>query len=160
MSHPNLRILVAALVCGVLACASAADRLQGLDRRFYHNLATADDKAAFLRVPPAQRQTFLQGKGLWDRWQALPESERAAAARGELAPGAQEFAAFMAWGPPADTQRARQGEREVAFHTFIRCTSGPKVGRYVHATSTCDGTFNEFEVAVERGIVTEIKLLH
>lgn len=160
MSHPIFRTLVGTLVCGALACASSPERLRGLDRRFYQNLDGEEDRAEYLKVPKAQRQAFLQKKGLWDRWQALPEAERAAAKRGELKAGSQEFAAFMAWGPPADTQRRTAGEREVAFHTFIRCTSGPKTGRYVQATSTCDGTFNEFEVAVEGGIVTEIKLLH
>ncbi|MBZ5710561.1 hypothetical protein [Nannocystis pusilla] len=160
MSHPNLRTLLGALVCSALACASSPDRLRGLDRRFYQNLDNPEDKAAFLKTPPAQRQTFLKSKVVWDRWQALPETERAVATRGELKAGAHEFAAFMAWGPPADTQRESAGEREVAFHTFIRCTSGPKTGRYVQATSACDGTFNEIEVAVEGGIVTEIKLLN
>lgn len=163
MSHPNLRThigILGALICSTLACASSPDRLRGLDRRFYQNLDEPADKEAFLKTPPAQRQTFLKSKAVWDRWQALPEPERAAATRGELKPGSHEFAAFMAWGPPADTQREVAGEREVAFHTFIRCTSGPKTRRYVKATSACDGTFNEIQVAVEGGIVTEIKVLN
>ncbi|MDC0723123.1 hypothetical protein [Nannocystis bainbridge] len=164
MSHPIFRTLMGTLMCGslmtgALGCASP-ERLRGLDRRFYQNLDSEKDRAAYLKTPKAQRQSFLQSQGIWDRWQALPEAERTAAKRGQLAPGSQEFAGFMAWGPPADTQRRTAGEREVAFHTFIRCTSGPKTGRYVQASSTCDGTFNEIEVAVEGGIVTEIKVLN
>ena len=71
-----------------------------------------------------------------------------------------EFVAFMVWGPPADTQMSKAESRDVRFHTFIRCTSGPRVGRYVQSNLDCDGTSSEIEIAVENNIITEIKFLN
>ncbi len=76
--------------------------------------------------------------------------------RGIVKVGYREFQAFMAWGPPADTQLKEADRRSVEFHTFIRCTSGPKTGRYVKNNLDCDGTSSETQIAVENDIVTEI----
>ena len=99
---------------------------------------------------------YLEDKCLWARWTALPAAERQAAENGELEPGYKEFAAFMAWGPPADTQR----RGDLSYHTFIRCTSGPKAGQYVSSNLDCDGTSSEIEISVKDGVVTEIKRLN
>ena len=57
----------------------------------------------------------------------------------------------------ADTQCPQSDSREICFHTFIRCTSGPRAGRHVASVLACDGTSNEIRLAVERGLVTQIK---
>jgi len=151
-----LRVSIAASMVTTVACASSPERLPPLTRQFYYNLPTPEDKQAFLKLKESQRQSFLQDRGLWARWTALPAAERQAVENGELEPGFHEFAAFMAWGPPADTQP----RGDANSHTFIRCTSGPKAGRYVASNLNCDGTSSEIEIAVMDGLVTEIKYLN
>ncbi len=107
------------------------DRLPPPDRQFYHTLPSAEDKAKFLKLKETERQPFLEQKGLWAKWMELPPEEREAAKRGEVKAGYKEFTALMAWGAPADTQESKTPERTVRFYTFIRCTSGPRVGRWV-----------------------------
>lgn len=133
------------------------DRLPDLDRRFYYNIEAPEDQRAFLKLEESQRQAYLQEKGLWDRWTALSSEERDAVKTGEIKVGYREFAALMAWGPPADTREREAGARGVAFHTFIKCTSGPKVGRYVRNNLDCDGTSSEIHIAVENDVITEIR---
>jgi hypothetical protein len=140
------------LVLVVLACATTPERLPELDRRFYYNLPTLEDQHAFLRLAEPERQPFLERKGLWDKWVALPPKEREAAGKGEIQVGFHEFAVFMAWGPPADTQTRDRSD----VHTFIRCSSGPKAGRYVRNNLDCDGTSTERQVSIRDGVVTEI----
>ncbi len=142
-----------------LACATTPDRLPSPDRQFYYNLPTPADRSAYLRLSETQRQPFLEQKGLWAKWMELSPEEREAAKRGEVKAGNHEFTAFMAWGPPADTQESKGG-RTIRFHTFIRCTSGPRVGRYVASNLECDGTSSEVEIAVENGLITEVKYLN
>ncbi len=150
-----LRVLVYAIALS--ACAHSPERLPELDRRFYYNLPTPEDQDAFLRLEESERQAFLERKNLWSKWTALSSVERKAVATGDVKVGYKEFVAFMAWGPPADTKLTRADTREVNFHTFIRCTSGPKIGKYVHSNLTCDGTSSEVQIAVENGIITEIR---
>lgn len=138
------------------ACATTPERLPPLTRQFYYNLPTPEDKQAFLHLKESERQSFLEQKGLWAKWTALPADQRDAVQKGELKAGFKEFAAFMAWGPPADTQM----RGDLRYHTFIQCTSGPKRGRYVASNIDCDGTSNEIEVGVTGDVVTEIKYLH
>ncbi|MCA9705777.1 MAG: hypothetical protein KDK70_08010 [Myxococcales bacterium] len=138
------------------ACASNPDRLPELDRRFYYNLPSGEEQQAFLRVKASERQSFLEDEGLWAKWQALPASERDAASRGEVELGFHEFALFMAWGPPADTQDRDANGRPLQLHTFIRCSSGPKRGRYVRSNLDCDGTSSETQVTIDGGVVVEI----
>ncbi|MCA9695998.1 MAG: hypothetical protein KC431_00640, partial [Myxococcales bacterium] len=59
----------------------------------------------------------------------------------------------------ADVRMAEARGRSVAYQTFIRCTSGPKKGQYVRQNLECDGTSSEVQLAIENGIVTEIKYL-
>lgn len=168
MPRPSLRrlprlgrqLLLGLAFLGPLACAMSPDRLPPPDRQFYYNLPSDDDKAKFLKLDKTQRRPFLEQKGLWAKWTELPPEQREAAQRGEVKAGFKEFAAFMAWGAPADTQESKTSERSVRFHTFIRCTSGPRVGRYVASNLACDGTSAEIEVAVENGVITEVKHLH
>jgi hypothetical protein len=156
----SLSRLAAALVLCAAGCAMTAYRLPDLDRKFYDNLANNDDRAAFLKLQESQRQAFLEQKGLWARWTELSAEERQAVQKGEVKVDYKEFVAFMAWGPPADIQSSRTAARAVRFHTFIRCTSGPRRGRYVMSNLDCDGTSSEIEVAVENDLITETKLLN
>lgn len=140
----------------LVGCAHDPDRLPELDRRFYDNLPTGTDQQEFLRIKPADRQAYLEEKGLWGKWEALPEAERAAAGQGEVELGFHEFALYMAWGPPADTQDRDANGRPLKLHTFIRCSSGPKRGRYVRSNLDCDGTSSETQVSIRDGVVVEI----
>lgn len=146
-------LLAAAVLFG---CATSPDRLPELDRRFYYNLPTRADQEAFLELKASQRQGFLEQQGLWAQWEALSKPEREAAGRGDVQLGFQEFTLFMAWGPPADTQERDDNGRPLRLHTFIRCSSGPKRGRYVQSNLECDGTSSETQVSIGNGVVTEI----
>jgi hypothetical protein len=158
--RPARQLLLGLLACGSLACALTPDRLPPPDRQFYYTLPTSDDRTKFLKLDETQRQPFLEQKGLWQKWMDLSPEEREAAKRGEVKAGQKEFTAFMAWGLPADSQASKGGTRNISFHTFIRCTSGPKVGRYVTSNLECDGTSSETEIAVENGLITEVKHLN
>lgn len=154
---------VVALVLGLAAlggCANNPERLPELDRRFYYNLETPEDQEAFLELRDEERQGFLEKHGLWEKWIALPEEQRKRVLDGEVRPGDQEFAAFMAWGPPADTMLRDRDGRNVRMHTFIRCTSGPKAGRYVRNNLDCDGTSAETQISVVGSAITEIEYPH
>lgn len=154
------RLVAGLLLCGTLACAMTPERLPDLDRKFYYNLPSAGDREAFLKLQDTQRQPFLEQKGLWARWSELSNEEREAVKRGEVKVGQHEFVAFMVWGPPADSQASKAQARDVRFHTFIRCTSGPRIGRYVPNNLDCDGTSSEIEIAVENNLITELKYLN
>lgn len=159
----HLRLLRHALALGLtaLSCALTPKRLPELDRRFYYNLPTAQDQSAFLELRKTEdRQAFLQKTGLWDQWLSLSEKERDAAVRGDVQIGFRAFALTMAWGLPADTKVREEPNRRIEFHTFIRCTSGPKIGEYVRNNLDCDGTSSETLVAVENEVVTEIKYVN
>lgn len=152
--------IVLFILSGALACAASAERLPALERKFHDNLPSERERAEFVKASDARRKAMLEQNGLWARWAALTGREREAAIRGEVAPGDREFVALMAWGPPADTQCTGSGSREICFYTFIRCTSGPRAGRHVASVAACDGTSNEIRVAVEGGLVTQIKSVY
>lgn len=154
------RLVAGLLLCGTLACAMTPERLPDLDRKFYYNLPSASDREAFLKLQDTQRQSFLEQKGLWSRWSELSNEEREAVKRGEVKVGQKEFVAFMVWGPPADSQVSKAQARDVRFHTFIRCSSGPRIGRFVANNLDCDGTSSEIEIAVENNLITELKYLN
>lgn len=141
-----------------LACAMTPDRLPPLERRFYANIPDPAEQARFLELADEARIPYLQRTGLWQEWMSLPPRERELALRGDLEPGFHEFAVYMAWGPPADTRHWDRGGRPVVVHTFIRCSSGPRAGRYVRSNLDCDGTSDERLVTMQDGIVTEIRL--
>ena len=150
------RYLCSLVALFIVGCANSPDRLPPLSRKFYYNLPSPEDQRAFLKLKEAQRQSFLERKGLWEKWSGLTQAERDAVLRGEVNVGFQEFSAFMVWGPPADTQG-----KEPKSHTFIRCTSGPKVGRYVPNNLDCDGTSSEHKITVDHtGVIVEIKFLN
>lgn len=152
-----MRGLLATLVIAATACAMTPERLPELDRRFYDNLPTPTAQERFLDVPAGDRQAFLERAGLWQRWLVLPENERIAAAAGDVKVGFHEFALLMAWGPPADTQTRDVNGRPITQHTYIRCTSGPKAGRYVRDNLACDGTSNETKVTIRDDVVAELE---
>jgi hypothetical protein len=154
------RRMLHVLVASLCACAMNPERLPELDRRFYYNLGSEENQQEFLDLRDEERQRYLEEKGLWKQWMALPESERNAVGRSEVDVGFHEFSAFMAWGPPADTQTRDPDGKSVRVHTFIRCTSGPKAGRYVRSNLDCDGTSSEIHVAVSEGVITEIEHPH
>ncbi len=152
-------LLACLALSAAVSCATSPDRLPTLDRQFYENLENDREKEEFLELKPAERQAFLEQAGLWDRWTELTAEEREGVKNREVKVGFKAFAAHMAWGPPADTREEMAGERKVRFETFIRCTSGPKVGEYVRNNIDCDGTSSEVRLAIEDGTVTEIKYL-
>jgi hypothetical protein len=137
------------------SCANSPDKLPPPYRQFYYNLPSAEDKVSYLKLDESQREPYLKQKGLWDKWTALPAEERTAAMSGAVDVGYHEFAAFMAWGPPADSQGSND-----RFHTYIRCTSGPKRGRYVLNNLDCDGTSSEIRITITNDVIVEIKNLN
>lgn len=151
------RLVAYACVSWLAGCAMTPERLPDLDRRFYANLESPVQQKAFLELDENERHAFLQRSGLWQRWLALPEAQREAAARGQVEIGFDEFAVRMAWGPPADTRDRDRNGQPALIHTYIRCSSGPKRGRYVRTNLECDGTSDESMVAIQNGVVTEIR---
>ncbi|EDM78850.1 hypothetical protein PPSIR1_32667 [Plesiocystis pacifica SIR-1] len=143
----------------VSACTPNPERLDSPARNFYYAIEDDDKQLEYLKLKESERQAHLEKLGLWAKWLELSSEEREAAETGEIKVGFKEFAAYMAWGLPADVRVAEARGREVRYETFIRCTSGPKIGRYVSSNVDCDGTSSEVQIAVEKGIVTEIKYL-
>jgi hypothetical protein len=151
-------VLIGLLIAAApAACLHNPERLPELDRRFYYVLDDPEDQKAFLKLKESERQAFLEHKGLWKRWTALPAAERDSAGKSDVRVGFHEFAVIMAWGPPADTQDRDRDGKPAVIHTFIRCTSGPKQGRYVRSNLDCDGTSSETQVAIQNDVVVEIR---
>ncbi len=158
MALPTLvGLCLGTLLVTSTGCAMTRERLPQLDRRFYDVMQTPEDQRGFLAISEEERQSYLEGKGLWQQWLALPEEERKAAQKGVVELGFHEFQVFMAWGPPADTQDRDRDGREAIIHTYIRCSSGPKRKQYVRSNLDCDGTSDETQVAIQNEIVVEIK---
>lgn len=143
----------------VVGCTPSPDRLSSPARNFYYVIEDGAQQTEYLKLKEAERQDFLEKLGLWQQWTELSPEERDAALSGDIKVGYKEFTAHMAWGLPADVRMAEARGRSVAYQTFIRCTSGPKKGQYVRQNLDCDGTSSEVQLAVENGIVTEIKYL-
>lgn len=141
------------------SCVHSPDRLPTLDRHFYENLPTEREQREFLRLRKAQRHDYLVEKQLWQQWEGLSEAEREAVYERSPKVGFSEFALHMAWGRPADVRVREASGRTVRFETFIRCTSGPRVGEFVRRSVDCDGTASEVTAAVEDGRVTELRHL-
>jgi hypothetical protein len=156
-----LRTLGAALLMlsTLVACSRNPERLPTPTRNFYYVMEDSAQQHEYLRLKESERKPFLEKAGLWQQWLELSEKEREAVDTGNIAVGYKEFAAHMAWGLPANVRSAESGGRVVRYETFIRCTSGPKIGKYVRTNIDCDGTSSEVEIALENGIVTEIKFL-
>ena len=142
-----------------VGCTPSPDRLSSPARNFYYVIEDGSQQTEYLKLKEAERQDFLEKLGLWQQWTELSPEERDAALSGDIKVGYKEFTAHMAWGLPADVRMAEARGRSVAYQTFIRCTSGPKKGQYVRQNLECDGTSSEVQLAIENGIVTEIKYL-
>lgn len=147
----------------VLAAASACtpnpDRLPTPSRNFYYVIEDEGRQLEYLKLEESERKSYLEKLGLWQRWTELSNEERESAETRTVEVGFKEFSAHMAWGLPADTRTAEARGREVLYETFIRCTSGPKESQYVRQNIDCDGTSSEVQIAIENGIITEIKYL-
>jgi len=136
------------------------ERLPEVDRRFYYNLPSPSDRESFLELEDEDRRPFLEQQGLWQRWAVLPAQQRDSALTSQVELGFAEFALYMAWGPPADTQTRQRAGRPVTVHTYIRCTSGPKNHQYVRNNLDCEGTSEETLVSLLNGVVVEIRYLN
>ncbi|MCA9685934.1 MAG: hypothetical protein KC457_27425 [Myxococcales bacterium] len=142
-----------------VGCTPSPDRLSSPARNFYYVIEDGSQQTEYLKLKESERQDFLEKLGLWQQWTELSPEERDAALSGDIKVGYKEFTAHMAWGLPADVRMAEARGRSVAYQTFIRCTSGPKKGQHVRQNLECDGTSSEVQLAIENGIVTEIKYL-
>ncbi len=140
-------------------CATDPDRLPQLQRQFYDNLSQSEQEA-LLNTKRKNRETYLKGTSLWPQWEALTSDQKTRVNNREVKAGDPEFAAHMAWGPPADVKEVQKGERAVKFETYIQCTSGPRSGAWVRQNIDCDGTSSEVQLAIEAGLVTEVKYLN
>ena len=148
--------------CGVVSSGCVTTSPEGLpplDRRFYENLSSAELRSEFMLLRPSKRQRFLEKKGLWAEWKRLTAAERAGVKNEEVGVGFLIFAAHMAWGRPADVKVIESGTRKVSYEVFIRCTSGPRTGEHVRQNMDCDGTSSERQLAVENGLVVEVRFL-
>lgn len=157
----GLRNSGVALLLAILAfgCTPNPDKLATPAKNFYYVMEEASQQQAYLKLQDSERQGFLEGLGLWQRWLELSNEEREAVASGTVEVGYKVFAAHMTWGRPALVRQSEARGRNVEFQTFVRCTSGPRVGDYVRSNLDCDGTSSEIEIAVENGVITEIKYL-
>src|SRR5690606_4529390 len=141
------------------ACTPNPDRLPTPARNFYYVMEDPAQQKEYLKLEDSERQGFLEKLGLWQRWIELSNQEREAVETGDIKVGYKEFAAWMAWGLPASVRDAESRGRVVHYETFIRCTSGPRIGDYVRSNIDCDGTSSEDEIAIENGSITELKFL-
>lgn len=151
-------LLVGSLSTGA-ACTPNPERLPTPARNFYYVIDDEGQQLEYLKLHESERQTFLEKLGLWQLWTELSSEERQAVESRVVEVGFKEFAAHMAWGLPADVRVAEARGRSVRYETFIRCTSGPRANQYVRQNIDCDGTSSEVQLAIENGIVTEIKYL-
>jgi hypothetical protein len=159
MALRSLGAVALTLSLALTACTPSPDRLGTPARNFYYVIENPAQQKEYLQLRESERQSFLEKLGLWQRWLELSNQEREAIETGDIKVGYKEFAALMAWGLPATVRDAESRGRVVHFETFIRCTSGPRIGDYVRSNIDCDGTSSEVEIAVENGIITELKFL-
>ena len=159
MALRSLGAVVLTLCLALSACTPSPDRLPTPARNFYYVMEDPAQQLEYLKLEESERQSFLEKLGLWQRWLELSNEEREAVETGDIEVGYKEFAALMAWGLPASVRDAEARGRVVHYETFIRCTSGPRIGEYVRSNIDCDGTSSEVEIAVENGIITELKFL-
>jgi hypothetical protein len=150
---------LALVLAATSACTANPDRLPTPARNFYYVIEDEGQQLEYLKLKESERQGYLEKLGLWEQWTELSDEERQSAETRQIDVGFKEFAAHMAWGLPADVRMAEARGREVRYETFIRCTSGPKENQYVRQNIDCDGTSSEVQIAIENGIITEIKHL-
>ena len=159
MALRSLGAIALTLSLALTACTPSPDRLGTPARNFYYVIENPAQQKEYLQLRESERQSFLEKIGLWQRWLELSNEEREAIETGNIKVGYKEFAALMAWGLPASERDMESRGRVVHYETFIRCTSGPRIGDYVRSNIDCDGTSSEVEIAVENGIITELKFL-
>ena len=107
------RTLLIALAGATLLSACGIDRKAKKlsDAEFDHYYALRpymnDDakKAYFKNKTEAERNTWLQEAGLWDRFYQYPEDVRALIVAGEVTSGWTKDMVMMAWGAPYDKQK-------------------------------------------------------
>ena len=107
---------------------------------FFRDLTLTEKEAEIARQILKEinaRLDFLEKVGLWQKWLELSNEEREAVNAGDIKVGFKEFAAHMAWGLPASVRDVEVRGRVVHYQTFIRCTSGPKIGDYVRSNIDC-----------------------
>jgi hypothetical protein len=141
------------------ACTPNPDRLPTPARNFYYVIEDDAKQLEYLELSESERKSFLEQLGIWQKWLELSNEERQGVETGDIKVGFKEFAAHMAWGLPAKVRDVEARGRVVHYQTFIRCTSGPRIGDYVRNNIDCDGTSSEVELAVENGVITELKYL-
>jgi hypothetical protein len=141
------------------ACTPNPDRLPTPARNFYYVLEDDAAQREYLQLEESERQGFLEKLGLWQKWLELSSEEREAVGNADIKVGFKEFSARMAWGLPASERDVEVRGRVVRYETFIRCTSGPNTGDYVRSNVDCDGTSSEVEIAIENGVISELKYL-
>src|SRR5688572_16768648 len=113
------------------ACTPDPDRLPTPARNFYYVIEDDAQQREYLQLQESERQGFLEKLGLWQKWLELSNEEREAVNAKDIKVGFKEFAAHMAWGLPASVRDVEVRGRVVRYDTFIRCTSGPRIGDYV-----------------------------
>jgi hypothetical protein len=155
----SLGAVALTLSLALTACTPNPDRLPTPARNFYYVMEDPAQQSEYLELEESERQSFLEKLGLWQRWLELSSEEREAIETGDIKVGYKEFAALMAWGLPASVRDIEERGRVVHYETFIRCTSGPRIGEYVRSNVDCDGTSSEVELAIENGVITELKFL-
>jgi hypothetical protein len=159
MAPRTVGVLALSLSLLLGACTPNPDRLPTPARNFYYVIEDEGAQLDYLKLEESERQGFLEQLGLWQKWIELSNEEREAVSAGDIKVGFKEFTAHMAWGLPASVRDVEAGTRVVHYQTFIRCTSGPRIGDYVRSNIDCDGTSSEVEIAVENGIISELKYL-
>jgi hypothetical protein len=159
MALRSLGAVALMLSLALTACTPNPDRLPTPARNFYYVMEDPAQQREYLDLEESERQSFLEQLGLWQRWLELSSEEREAVESGDIEVGYKEFAALMAWGLPASVRDMEEKGRVVHYETFIRCTSGPRIGEYVRSNLDCDGTSSEVELAIENGVITELKFL-
>jgi hypothetical protein len=159
MAIRSLGAVALTLCLALTACTPSPDRLPTPARNFYYVMEDPGQQRDYLELEESERQPFLEKLGLWQRWLELSNEEREAIETGDIKVGYKEFAALMAWGLPGSVRDVESRGRVVHYETFVRCTSGPRIGEYVRSNVDCDGTSSEVEIAIENGIITELKFL-
>lgn len=158
-SISRLIVRSVAFIACIVSCAASPERLSQLDRQFYYNLETLRDRRAFLVLEPAYRQSFLHDHGLWEKWLALSAEEQRSVREKNVKSGMNVFVAHMVWGAPADIRYREFYQRMLRLETFIRCTSGWKVGRFVRQNVDCNGTSAEQQISVTNERIIEIRYM-
>lgn len=152
-----LGLLVALLL--IAACAMRPERLPPVQRSYYRLIETQKERAVFLELDAAGRQAYVERRGFAQAWTALDPRQQASILEGKIELGFSRFAVHMAWGLPADEKQVLARGRRLWLETYIQCTSGPRVERFVFDHLECDGTSTESQVIFEKGKLIELRAL-